>query len=152
MKRKKIFLSFCVILITFFVTIKSLNAGELVFEFLNPSFGGSAFYGSFLLQEAQAQNTLRPPAPSRPVYKPPSFLEQFKSALERQIAYTLAHKLVQQIFGEVSEENQLQPGTYTVGDLEINIEYGAEGIELTLTDISTGETTQLVIPEFSQTQ
>ncbi|NPA39307.1 MAG: hypothetical protein GXO57_02540 [Thermodesulfobacteria bacterium] len=130
--------------------LKSVYASKLIFEFTNPSFGGSPFYGSFLLQEAQMQNLTKKPSSSIPTYQKPSFLEEFTSILQRQIAYTLAHKLVEQVFGET--ENSLEPGTYTVGDLEISIGYTGEGVELTLTDTATGETTQLIVPQFTPTQ
>jgi len=133
------------ILISLFLFPVICYSSELVFQFTNPSFGGNPLYGTFLLEQAKMQNKFE----KKYGYKRPSLLERFENVLASQILYNLAHRIVDLAFGGTQEGSQIQPGTYLIGNYEITISYVSNGIQLIVTDLGTGETTQLTIPQFT---
>jgi len=82
-------------------------------------------------------------------FESPSLLKEFENVLQSQIIYNLASRIVAQAFGEDEGGSQIQPGTYLMGKFEITVSYVTGGIQLTVTDLSTGQTTQLVVPQFT---
>ncbi|AIH03989.1 MULTISPECIES: curli production assembly/transport component CsgF [Thermodesulfobacterium] len=141
MKSKNLFL----ILTVLFLYPSLCFSSELVFEFTNPSFGGNPLYGSFYLEQAKMQNKFKEDYD----FESPSLLKEFENVLQSQIIYNLASRIVAQAFGEDEGGSQIQPGTYLMGKFEITVSYVTGGIQLTVTDLSTGQTTQLVVPQFT---
>ena len=43
-------------------------------------------------------------------------------------------------------DGELQPGTFTLGSLEIEIYDSTEGLVVNILDINTGDQTQIIIP------
>jgi curli production assembly/transport component CsgF len=141
MKSKKWFL----ILISLFLFPTLCYSSELMFEFTNPSFGGNPLYGTFLLEQAKMQNKFKEDYK----FESPSLLEEFENVLQSQIIYNLASRIVAQAFGDTQQGSQIQPGTYLMGKFQITISYVSNGVQLTVTDLSTGQTTQLIVPQFT---
>ncbi|WP_286823053.1 curli assembly protein CsgF, partial [Idiomarina sp. UBA1919] len=69
-------------------------ATEIVYQPINPSFGGNPMNGSFLLQKAQSQNAHSAPDADR------SFVDRFREALERNIINSLTRRIAD---GEIVE-------------------------------------------------
>lgn len=65
----------------------SACAGELVYQPLNPSFGGDPFVGSYLLGKAQSQDTHTDPSSSRsqPISSTQRLLQSLESRLISQL-------------------------------------------------------------------
>ena len=119
-------------------------SSELTFRFLNPSFGGDPLYGSFLLQEAQTQNTFKEKSAS--FYRAKSLLERFSESFTNQLVYRMANLMLDKIFGE---NNQLPTElvTYTIGNFRITFDPTGENYVFEIYDLSTGESTRLEMPK-----
>jgi curli production assembly/transport component CsgF len=116
-------------------------ADELVYAPVNPSFvGGSSFNGSWLLSNAQAQNTFKDPSEDS---SQESDLEQFKGQLERAILGRLAAAVTSQF---IDPNGELKPGTFQAGDFEVSIiDLGGGQLQIITTDTVTGDTTTFEI-------
>ena len=112
-----------------------VNASELVYTPVNPSFGGSPLNGSVLLNSAQAQNKHKDPdAPD--LNKTP--LQQFNDLLERSILSRLATAATSGVLGS---NGQLVPGTVETGNFTITVsDLGGGLLRVTTTDKVTGAT------------
>lgn len=129
------------------LTTSATMATELVWEFVNPSFGGSPFNGDWLLASAQAQNKHVEKAASQAGTA--SLLQDFENRLNSQILYRLSNKIIEEAFGE---ESLLPPGedeaSYTVGSFDVQITSDISGITVSLTDLTTGNSTTVQVPYF----
>lgn len=150
MKRLPMCVVYGVVCVLFLMSVSVATATELVWTFINPSFGGSPFNGAWLLDQAQAQNKFsdNPGNPGNPG-NPSSLLERdsledFENSLNRQVLYKLSRKIVDSAFGEEA----LEPGHYSVGDYIIDVSTDINGISVVITDISTGSTTTVQIPYY----
>jgi len=133
-----------IVCVLFLAAASVTTATELVWTFINPSFvGGSPFNASWLMASAQAQN--RHMEPTRG-YQRPDPMDDFEYNLNRQILSRLTTKIINEAFGEESE-NPLEPGEYIVGDYIINVTTDG-GITIVITDIITGDTTTVQIPYY----
>ncbi len=128
----------------YLTVVPGLMASELTFKFTNPSFGGDAFYGTYLLQQAQLQNKFKEEKKS--LYQPKSLLDRFTESFTSQLLYHMADIMLNQIFGE---NNQLpdQEKTYTIGNFRIHFIPGTDTYTFEITDISTGQTTTIEMPK-----
>jgi curli production assembly/transport component CsgF len=112
-----------------------VNASELVYYPVNPSFGGNPVNGSVLLNSAQAQNKHKDPD-SADLNKTP--LQQFNDLLERSILSRLATAATSGVLGS---SGQLVPGTVETGNFTITItDLGGGLLRVTTTDKVTGDT------------
>ncbi len=111
------------------------EASELVYQPVNPSFGGLSMNGSVLMGSASAQNTFRDEE---------DLLADFENQLTRRILSSLALKITDSVFGE----DGLSSGSYNVGDISIEVNDGADGVEVSITDYSTGGSTTINIPHY----
>jgi curli production assembly/transport component CsgF len=120
----------------------SAYADELVYEPVNPSFGGSSLNGNWLLNQAQAQdNTKDPDAEDNKGEL--SDLDEFNNLLQRSILSRLASAITGSI---ISDSGELIPGTIETSDFTIDIVDLGDGIlSITTTDILTGESTSFEI-------
>jgi len=112
-------------------------AGDLVYEPINPSFGGDPFNSSHLLGIAQAQNRF-----DDRVFTPIDPLDRFADDIERRVLSQAAREITDRIFGENPEES----GDFTVGSTSISFERIGDDVRLTLADLDTGAETVLTIP------
>ena len=115
-------------------------AQDLVYEPINPSFGGNPFNSAHLLGVANAQNDFKDPnAVNRG-----SQADIFARQLQSRLLSALSSQIVDAIFGE----NPQQSGTIRFGGQTITFVRGLEEVTLTITDDATGEVTTIVIPTF----
>jgi len=117
------------------------NAGELVYQPVNPAFGGSPLNGPVLLNEANAQNDFSDPSArsAATLRTQQSALDQFNSSLQRAILNRVAASLTGNV---VDSSGNLIPGTVETSDFTIQIVDRGNGVlEVTTTDKATGQTT-----------
>ncbi|MCL1139925.1 curli assembly protein CsgF [Shewanella pneumatophori] len=111
----------------------SVQATELVYTPINPSFGGSALNGSYLLNKANAQNDHTAKTTEE------DFVSRFKESLERNIMNTITRGVAS---GEITD------GTYDTGDFRIEVASIGGGVMLTITNLITGEVTVIEMPTY----
>lgn len=114
-------------------------AQELVYTPVNPSFGGDSFNSAHLLGIANAQNKYKDP--NAPVQSN-SQMDQFLRQLQSRLLSSLAAQVNDAIFGENPQES----GTITFGDQIITFVRGIDSVQLTIQDLATGTTTEIIIP------
>ncbi len=116
------------------------EAQDLVYQPVNPSFGGNPFNSAHLLGVANAQNDYRDPASASGGSQSNIFARQLQSRL----LSALSAQVVDAIFGDNPQER----GTISFGGQTINFVRGLEGVTITITDDVTGEVTVIVVPTF----
>ena len=119
------------------------GAQELVYEPINPSFGGNPFNSSHLLAIANAQDDNDPPSDANGSSNPQADL--FVRQLQSRLLSGLAAEVTDAIFGENPQES----GRVVFGDQTIEFVRGLDSITLTIFDAATGSTTEVVIPLFT---
>jgi curli production assembly/transport component CsgF len=122
------------ILVTAFAAF-SLNAygslaGSLVYQPVNPAFGGSPLNGNWQLSQAQAQNQYTQSGRSTSLPTGPTTGQLFASQLTSQLYGSLANQITQALFGA----NAQQSGTYTLAGTTISfVRVGGE-IQISIND------------------
>ena len=116
---------------------------ELVYTPINPSFGGSALNGSFLLSKAQGQNKHKAELSEK------SFEEKVSDALERATLSDIVSKYKDTVLGE---DTTIEPGedtTFVSGDYQIDIvSANSDTITIQITDLLSNKITIIEIPKF----
>jgi len=122
----------------------TVNASELVYTPVNPSFGGSTLNGSVLLNAAQAQNKTKDPDAPKPLTSTQqTSLQQFNDILERSVLSRLASAATSGIMGPTG---QLIPGKVSTGNFDIQIsDLGGGLLQVTTTDKVTGASTSFQV-------
>lgn len=115
-------------------------AQDMVYQPINPTFGGNPFNSSHLLGVAGAQNKTKDPASTATN----SQADIFSRQLQSRLLSALSSQIVDAIFGENPQER----GTITFGGQTITFVRGLEDVTLTITDNTTGEVTTIVVPTF----
>ena len=118
------------------------QAQQLVYTPKNPAFGGSPLNYSWLLSSAQAQNTYGDDATSRFTRDP---LADFEQSLQRQILNQLSREL---IYNRLGSLDLSQPGTFNLGDFQVEIVPGIDGISVRVFNLLTGDETVVTVPNF----
>ena len=118
-------------------------ATELVYQPVNPSFGGYPANGTFLLALADAQNTIKDPEAA--AYQAQNPLNSFSDTLNRRILSILAEKIVNTAFGDTT--SVISSGQYVVGDYIIDVDT-SNGVTVVISDPLTGGSTTVSIPNF----
>ena len=116
------------------------HAQDIVYEPINPSFGGNPFNSAHLLGIAGAQNKTKDPTTPTTSSEADIFARQLQSRL----LSALSSQIVDAIFGENPQES----GTITFGGQTIRFERGLDAVTLTITNDGTGEVTTIVVPTF----
>ncbi|MDR6982938.1 curli production assembly/transport component CsgF [Rheinheimera pacifica] len=115
-----------------FMLSAGIQATELVYTPINPSFGGNALNGNFLLQKAQSQNAHTASRPGQ------SFVDKFREALERSIINSLTRRIA---------DGELVEGVYNTGEFLVEVTTGTNGsVIVNITNLNTGEITVITIP------
>lgn len=117
-------------------------AGELVYRPVNPAFGGNPLNGTYLLNEAQAQNIYNNQSSSRTSAAQSTPLDQFVRNLQSQLLSRLSTQVAESIFGENAAEN----GEIVFGSQTVRFTRGVESISITIDDAATGQTTSVLVP------
>lgn len=115
------------------------TAQDLVYKPINPAFGGDTFNYQWLLSSAQAQNQFKDPDAGLDEL---SDLDLFEQSINSQ----LYSKITSQLFKDQFGEGELQEGRYTFGNLAVDIYPSEAGLVIKILDTSTGEQTQIIIP------
>ncbi len=116
-------------------------AQDIVYQPVNPTFGGNPFNSAHLLGIAGAQNKTRDP---NSVTSTSSQADIFARQLQSRLLSALSSQIVDAIFGENPQES----GTITFGGQTVRFERGLENVTLTITNDETGEITTIVVPTF----
>lgn len=118
-----------------------VQAQQFAYKPLNPAFGGDTFNYNWLLSSATVQNGLKEPLNAE---DQKSELEQFGDNLNRQVLSQISRTLLQQQIEGIG--NFDQEGTFTYGTLAVEVFESEEGLVINILDTSTGEQTQVVVP------
>ena len=118
------------------------HAQDFTYEPKNPAFGGgNPFNYAWLQASATAQNMIEDP--SKTAAGQPDPLAQFASNVNQQVLSQLTSRLIASQFGT----GAIKPGSYTVGGYQVNVTQGANGVEIVVIDVSTGNQTTVTIPK-----
>jgi len=120
------------------------SAQDLMYQPINPSFGGNPFNSSHLLGVAGAQNDFKDPASTTTSTDADLFARQLQSRL----LSALSSQIVDAIFGENPQER----GTITFGGQTITFVRSLDDVTLNITNDGSGEVTTIVIPTFLNVQ
>lgn len=133
-KLQKIF-TFIIFLVPCF-----LFSQNLVYKPINPFFGGDTFNYQQLLAAANAQNDFEEDNGFN--FSQPTDLENFTESLNRQLLNSISQDLFRQQFGDQA----LTVGTFVFGSLVVDVSPSSGGLLINILDTSTGEQTQITIP------
>ena len=111
----------------------STLASELIYIPKNPNFGGNPLNASGLLANAQAQNKLRDPSSSSA--RPRTALERFAESIQSRAFSTLFSNAF----------NDGTNGVLTTDDFTVILDNVDGVLTVTITDLNTGEVTEIVI-------
>jgi len=130
-------------LLLFFLMITGADiySQQLTYTPTNPAFGGSYLNYSWMLSSATVQNGLTARTDPR---SQQSELERLGQDINRQVLSQISRTLLQQQlegFGNFDQE-----GTFTYGSLTLEIYRTLEGLVINILDTTTGEQTQIIVP------
>jgi curli production assembly/transport component CsgF len=115
-------------------------AQDMVYQPVNPSFGGNPFNSNHLLGVANAQNDYRDPRSTSNSSQADIFARQLQSRL----LSALSSQLIDAIFGE----NPQEQGTISFGGQTIKFFRSLDSVTITIINEETGEETVIVVPLF----
>ncbi len=134
---------YALIFLLIFLSLSFNSSGQdFVYQPVNPAFGGNYLNYSWLLQSATAQNMHEEQSTSSSRWDQDP-LADFESSLNRQILGQLSRNLLGDYFGE-----GLSEGQYNIGNYEIEVAPGSEGLEVVILDTSTGDKTTVTVPYY----
>lgn len=112
-----------------------VQATELVYTPVNPSFGGNPLNGTWLLNNAQAQNDFDDPSlKNRTAVAGTSALERFTSQLQS--------RLLGQVLDNISSGNS---GSLSTDAFIVNVVDDSGALTIEVTDRSTGEVSEIQV-------
>jgi curli production assembly/transport component CsgF len=134
MKKLKFSFSLLVVLLAI-----SVNAQDLVYKPRNPAFGGDTFNYQWLASSADSQNKFKEPSSAA---SNKTELEKFTEQVDSQLLSQISRSLATKQFGAKG----LSAGSYTFGNLSVEIYPSSEGLTVDILDTRTGEQTRVIIP------
>lgn len=140
MKAAKLILS-GLALVSATVTATASSAQDMVYQPIDPSFGGNPFNSAHLLGIANAQNDFKDP---KATTASNSQADLFARQLQSRLLSALSTQIVDAIFGENPQES----GTISFGGQTIDFSRSLDEVTLNITNDETGEVTTIVIPTF----
>ncbi|TDE48467.1 curli production assembly/transport component CsgF [Flavobacterium sp. GT3P67] len=117
----------------------SLKAQGLVYKPINPAFGGDTFNYQWLLSSAESQKTFKEKVIPT-VQK--TDLQKFTDQLNSQFLSQVSREMFAKLFGS----NGFSVGSYNFGSFSVEIYHATAGLTLDILDTSTGDQTQVIIP------
>ncbi len=120
------------------------KAQDFVYTPINSNFGGNPYNYNWMLNMASQQNRIEDPNQKTQGFNSDP-LKDFEANLNRQILSQLSSKLVNKIFGE---NNNLESGSYNLGNYKVDIFEDATGVTVDIQDVKTGGRTNVVIPNY----
>lgn len=120
------------------------QAQDFTYKPQNPAFGGSYLNYSWMLSSAQVQNgyTENEDLLNDRFDRDP--LEDFEQSLNRQILSRISRELISGQFGEEG----LAEGEYELGNYQIDVLPGGDGIQIKILDTTSGSETTVSVPYF----
>ncbi|USD20817.1 curli assembly protein CsgF [Microbulbifer variabilis] len=118
----------------------SVIATELIYEPVNPNFGGNPLNGTYLLQSAQSQDSHEDPDKHDSLYEQPSALDRFTDSLET--------RLLNQLLTDVGDGNS---GELITDDFIVQIVDNDGVLTVLITDRSTGDKSEIVVSGLNPT-
>jgi len=112
--------------------------GNMVFQFVNPNFGGNPNNGSFLLNEANAQNSYKDPNGYDFDTSMPSPLDNFTSVIQSQ--------LLGNLMGNIS---QGKPGRLVTKDFIVDVKNTDGRLTMNILDRTTGKSSTIEVDGLS---
>ncbi|WP_299162861.1 curli assembly protein CsgF [uncultured Tenacibaculum sp.] len=128
------------LLLFLFLVSSFVYSQDLVYRPISPFFGGDTFNYQQIIASVTAQNDFTEEDDSQ--RNVPTDLENFTNSLNRRLLSSLSQSLFQQQLGNTN----LTVGTYTFGDLVVEITPGTNGLNVSILNVTTGEQTQITIP------
>lgn len=122
------------------VAASAASAQDMVYQPIDPSFGGNPFNSSHLFGIANAQNGYADPNSRTATSQADIFARQLQSRL----LSALSSQIVDAIFGENPQES----GVISFGGQTITFIRTLSEVTLTIIDNETGEETEIIIPTF----
>ncbi|OAT57498.1 CsgF family curli production assembly/transport component [Obesumbacterium proteus ATCC 12841] len=110
----------------------------MVFQFVNPNFGGNPNNGSFLLNEANAQNSYKDPNGYDFDTSTPSPLDNFTSVIQSQ--------LLGNLMGNIS---QGKPGRLVTKDFIVDVKNTDGRLTMNIFDRTTGKSSTIEVDGLS---
>ena len=126
------------IVMLFLGTSTPMQAQDIAYSPINPSFGGNPFYSSHLLGVAGAQK----PEKARAASSESTPSELFLRQLQSRLLSALAGQVTDSIFGDNPQDH----GTISFGNQLVTFEHGLDTVVLTVVDLAAGTTTEIEIP------
>lgn len=123
------------------------HANPLVYQPVNPTFGGNPLNGGYLLNRAQSQDDHKDPAASTALnpLNSQSQLEQFNNALQQAVLSRVSAAVSSSIIGA---DGRLIPGTVETQNFMITIsDLGGGRIRILTTDKLSGSSTSFDITQ-----
>lgn len=115
-------------------------ATELIYEPVNPNFGGNPLNGSYLLNNAQAQDRHKDPDREDLTYEQPSALDRFTDSLET--------RLLNQLLTDVGNGNS---GELITDDFIVQIVDNDGVLTVLITDRNTGDKSEIIVSGLNPT-
>ena len=112
----------------------TVQAGDLIYKPLNPSFGGDPFVGSYLLGKAQAQDTNTDSRNSRAT--PTSATERLLQSLES--------RLISQLIADVSS-GDVSDGSFDSDEFGVVVSDNGGQLVVRVVDKLTGDVTEISV-------
>ena len=129
-------------LLGLFFGAQGVQADEIVYQPVNPNFGGNPFNGAFLLNQALAQNDHESSTPI-----PSSLSNSLEAQLERALINRLSRDLIDNAFGDLDEP--LESFSVVIGNSEFSVNTDDPAFTVvTIINLDTGESSVITIPNF----
>jgi curli production assembly/transport component CsgF len=129
------FISVCLIV----VACCSPASADLLYKPINPAFGGDPYNSNHLQALAESQKQFKESTSSSSTQ---TNSERFLAMLESRLYSSLASQVSEAIFGEDAQPN----GTIIFDDQQITFINTGTEVRLSVTDFTTGQVTNIVIP------
>ncbi|WP_227368907.1 curli assembly protein CsgF [Halomonas sp. M20] len=107
-----------------------VQAGDLIYRPINPSFGGDPFNSSHLLQTAEIQNEYKDDGSEfDSLFEEPSAAEEFADAINRTLIGESANELANAVF-----EQGTPSGSFTFDDAMVSYQTVGDRMKITVSD------------------
>ena len=110
----------------------------MVFQFVNPNFGGNPNNGAFLLNEANAQNSYKDPNGYNFDTATPSALDNFTSVIQSQLLGNL-----------MGNNSQGKPGRLVTKDFIVDVKNIDGRLTMNILDRTTGKSSTIEVDGLS---
>ncbi|MDO8802371.1 MAG: curli assembly protein CsgF [Phenylobacterium sp.] len=127
--------------LAYFCSPLAVEAAQLTYTPVNPSFGGNPGNSAHLLSVANGQNNYAPPA-ATPASASQTQATQFLQQLQSRFLSALASNVTEAIFGD----NPQSSGEIVFGSQTIRFDRGLDAVAIDIFDATTGQTTTISVP------